>query len=1306
MDLSLLIINIIAGALVGYVTKTLAINMLFKRYPIIGGAKIIKDRESLEVSMSTLVEEKLIRPSTMLEEFQKDEFKVSFESLINHIVESTINKNIENLDTISQVKGFQETSSNLHDFLISNRDQILKPGMEILFDNVLIEDILSNEQIKNIVEKILFIMSSLLINDADNLIKSLFDELGKNKLSDLISPEILKKIINNLPLENINEIINNDFEIIDQCIDQIYIALDIDKILEQLESSLKNKTIFQLIGENESSDIDYIIERIKIFITSEKGKLILNESIGHLISILKIIDIPLSYLITKEIENRVLNFVEKYLPDLLDKVEEWLALNKLEMESLIYQSIEGHLESENLIKQVIGNIFAQNLTDRYKIFESTIEEIKTMAKKSGPGIINIVNRFLENTKISDIINYLETNFIDTSALTDVVIELIMNYLPRTDFKIFNTFFEMKLSDISLVKDLNFKDIFKNNIYNLLKSQIKEKITSNPDILDFIKDFSSDKIDQISEKTISQILSDIEEYNYKKSFFSFINAEQLKAFIVEKMSYELPQLLKSKTINQVVNAEIKSDIYEKISDLYNSKIDDTLQILKKEKIKNIYNKTAQIYADLCKNRFFSKHLTDTLINLMVNLIRDNKLFDGKIYVSIKESFSKFSDDELKDEMNTFMGKELQPIKLLGAFLGAVVGIIMYYVSFIPGYGQYATGYWALISYPISYAVTEIGTNWMAIKMLFKPYNKKYIPFTKIVLPFTPGVFAKNKKALADSMVNFIDKKLLSKDNMVRILEKYQHKWKEVIKDVVSKNDYQVVNEALNRYAKDNYETVSPIVLEVGFNEINKNKEEISGYLVQEVKNIDLEQINLENLKKEIRNKIKDSKPSIDSAINNSLFETNFDLNKNIKEILDQEKINNLSDIVKVLFESMITGLSNAFKDKEKFKAFISPLSPFIDKILDNKTQEIISIDAINDIKEKLLTFIKKNIQDKDLQDNVLEYLEKKFYTTSLSSEKSLGEIFEGKLLKTVIKESDVIIDIFSNYLMTLSRNKKDDLVKIIISDIEKKGMVETMLVRFGGVKNDVRGIVDVLIEQKLKPYLDHKKLELKALFKSYLEINISKIKLYELGLTESVFEKNNIRLILKKIINNSNTTLIVDKIFNSTADDLLENLTIKEILANISMNSFNKITDKFEHEIDLIRIGLIENLSDNREQVSQKTSSLALLGIDKILYSTQLNVLLKDISKSDVSQSIERITKIVYSMETFTRSQVFFIDQLFIHINKNLSDILDFNILKRDLENMMRNLTVKSYETDSRSLKFQNNIKDSLKEITINFVEVL
>src|SRR4051794_9548966 len=100
MDLSLLIINIIAGALVGYITKTLAINMLFKRYPIVGGAEIIKDRENLEIAMSELVEERLIKPSTMLEEFQKEEFKVSFEVLITHIVENTINENIKNIDTI------------------------------------------------------------------------------------------------------------------------------------------------------------------------------------------------------------------------------------------------------------------------------------------------------------------------------------------------------------------------------------------------------------------------------------------------------------------------------------------------------------------------------------------------------------------------------------------------------------------------------------------------------------------------------------------------------------------------------------------------------------------------------------------------------------------------------------------------------------------------------------------------------------------------------------------------------------------------------------------------------------------------------------------------------------------------------------------------------------------------------------------------------------------------------------------------------------------------------------------------------
>jgi uncharacterized membrane-anchored protein YjiN (DUF445 family) len=77
------------------------------------------------------------------------------------------------------------------------------------------------------------------------------------------------------------------------------------------------------------------------------------------------------------------------------------------------------------------------------------------------------------------------------------------------------------------------------------------------------------------------------------------------------------------------------------------------------------------------------------------------------------------------------------------------------------------------------------------------------------------FPKNKSALADSMVNFVDKKLLSKDNMVKILEKYHPAWKKAIRKVVALDDYAVIHQTLQQYTREQYPHLTPLLLKLGF-----------------------------------------------------------------------------------------------------------------------------------------------------------------------------------------------------------------------------------------------------------------------------------------------------------------------------------------------------------------------------------------------------------------------------------------------------------------------------------------------------------
>jgi uncharacterized membrane protein YheB (UPF0754 family) len=1310
MDLSLLIINIVAGALVGYITKTLAINMLFKKYPIIGGAEIIKDRENLEIAMSELVEERLIKPSTMLEEFQKEEFKVSFELLVTHIVQNTINENIKNIDTISEISGFHETSANLHNFLNTNRERILEPCVEALFNNVMIKDVLSREQLKNVVEKLLVILSASVIDNLESIVTNFSAEIGDKYIYQLVSPDFLLKIADNLIMENFHLILEKNFSgQIDNYLDEVYLLLDIDNTLDKVEASLKNKTIFELIRETDDKNkgIEHLVSRLSTFLNSEKGNIILTDFLAHLIEILKTIEVPLSSLLTTEIEEKILQFVEKHLPDLLIRVEEWVALNKSEMEEMLNGAIEEHLESENLVKQIVGNIFVQKLAERYKIVETTLDELKEMAKKTGPNIINLANRFLDNTKISDLVIYLETNFLDHEALTVVITELFNKYLPRINLAVFDKIFARKLADIPGISRLNFKTIFKEHFYSQVKQQLKEKLLFSPELGTFLRNLAFKEITRITKTKMSGFLPDKENDTYKKVLFDFISSGKFQDSVINKISEEVPLMMQDKTINQVITADIKKDLYLKLGSLYNSKIDDFLQILKKEKVATLYKRTAKIYTDLCKNRFFSKQITDTLINLMVHLIRENKLLDRKIYVAVKESFSKFSDDELKAEMNSFMGKELQPIKLLGAFLGAVVGIIMYYLSFIPGSSHYVTGYWALLSYPLSYAVTEVGTNWLAIKMLFKPYNQRRIPLLNIAVPFTPGIFAKNKAALAESMVNFIDKKLLSKDNMVEILERYHHKWKEVIKGVIAKNNYKIVDDTLNKYAKENYDTVSPVLLELGFDELNKNKEIISGYLIDEVKNLNMEELDLDSLKIEISHKIDESNTNLKNVITNEIFINDLDFGKSLHQLLPENIFNEINKFLAGTLKSVTENVSQIIGDDEKLNSYFTTVADRVDAILDHKLEEIVAPEKVAENKKSLTIFLENQIKDKVLQDKALDYLENKFFDKGISSVKEIRELFDGKLISTVIKESDVIMDSFSMYILNISKKKKEDLVKIILADIEKKGIFESMLVRFGGIRNDVRGIVDVMVDHKLQPYLENKKLELKNLFKVYVENNISRIKLYELGLTEDVFDFANIKAIISKnVLNNQKIFSISGELFSLVIDDILKNLTVKEILGTLNLHSTLDIVERFNNEIAIARSSTSYNLEAEKALFVTKTMDLGVSIFEKSIYQLPLNSLLKDLSKSEIMDNIGNVVDLVYTTKTFKELKNSQLNYFFKNLNENITGILDYKILQRDLANMIHNLTENNNGAESRRANFQMDIKHSVKDITINFVEVL
>lgn len=458
-----------------------------------------------------------------------------------------------------------------------------------------------------------------------------------------------------------------------------------------------------------------------------------------------------------------------------------------------------------------------------------------------------------------------------------------------------------------------------------------------------------------------------------------------------------------------------------------------------------------------------------------------------------------------------------------------------------------------------------TNWLAIKMLFKPhYEKKIFGMT---LPFTPGLIPKERKNIAKNIGNTVGVHLLSTDTIMESILNSENEKK--IKIGISKKIEDLKEEEIT--IDDYIELKLGEKYKLTNSKISNN---LSFYIVEFIRNDKFKKtLNLlidENLDKwdfsylyeDIEVKIKSF---VNKIVSSDFIEDELEdlfinlLNKSsnstntIENILPIEVFDLIDNYLDEHQEEIGDSIRTILKDKEvnaKIKDTISNI------IFDRSNKLLMAFISPDLISQKVFESIEKYIEKKETNEDIIDiikFLIQKLKSSNLSSlANPLRDIIDGVSLQAIL--NNIVNNIFN-----------DEKIDSLIEELLK-------LLKENETKN--KRIIKNLVCNKIE----------EAISSQYIEIKITQI--------------------LDNAINNFGRKTIGD-IFNKVNDDTFSNIynILKIIFHEFIKMELPKIIDMFniskivEDKMNSFEIDYTEKLILDiaRRELNQITRLGALLG---------------------------------------------------------------------------------------------------------------
>ncbi|MDK0832021.1 DUF445 domain-containing protein [Clostridium perfringens] len=393
-----------------------------------------------------------------------------------------------------------------------------------------------------------------------------------------------------------------------------------------------------------------------------------------------------------------------------------------------------------------------------------------------------------------------------------------------------------------------------------------------------------------------------------------------------------------------------------------------------------------------------------------------------------------------------------------------------------------------------AVIGYITNWLAIKMLFRPREAKYIFGMK--LPFTPGLIPKEKSRIANKVGETVGTHLLNSDSLSKALkdDKIKSKFNEVAKEKINQviNSNSTLEESLKNTLGENYyalkgnmiNNIAKTILESIQEEEFKNK--LKFYIVDSIKErlnknpekiIDF--INSNKFREVIINTLEEEKTR--DIIGKALLKEVKTLEKEdltIEEVIPENIKPYIEEYVKSQKDTLVDIIKNLLRDDE--------VSYKIKSAINDNIPSIVSMFLSGDvIYGKLVSLVDKSLSEEENKEYICdaalafvhESMKKKVsdVINNVGEEKLevISDALGDKISKKLNTEENIDSIISKLNCKISSFNSYEEIIKVLFNDYENILIdnIDSMISQIVD-NNQLSGEISKIIEKVFDKFLQN------------------------------------------------------------------------------------------------------------------------------------------------------------------------------------------------------------------------------------------